>query len=210
MVKSLLAIEPRSKDTISEDAIRDQLSRILGGTAFLACEESGAGRLHREAVLGCRTHRADTRLYGTARTGNPQPIDRGAEPKGIRDPAVSTATRSCKKPINRGGGGRPIRSSASVGRAKRQSFYVYRRIAFCNPLVKEVSQIARPVVQWSANRNRDTFEFTTRRTRTMGTSNITDKVVVITGASSGLGHSTAELLARHEAKVVLAARRKTV
>jgi NADP-dependent 3-hydroxy acid dehydrogenase YdfG len=42
----------------------------------------------------------------------------------------------------------------------------------------------------------------------MGTSNIADKVVVITGASSGLGESTAKLLARHGAKVVLGARRK--
>jgi NADP-dependent 3-hydroxy acid dehydrogenase YdfG len=42
----------------------------------------------------------------------------------------------------------------------------------------------------------------------MGTSNIADKAVVVTGASSGLGESTAKLLARHGAKVVLAARRK--
>ena len=42
----------------------------------------------------------------------------------------------------------------------------------------------------------------------MGTPNIADKVVVITGASSGLGASTAKLLARHGAKVVLGARRK--
>ena len=42
----------------------------------------------------------------------------------------------------------------------------------------------------------------------MGTSGIADKVVVITGASSGLGESTAKLLARHGAKVVLGARRK--
>src|SRR5256886_17254052 len=38
-------------------------------------------------------------------------------------------------------------------------------------------------------------------------SNITDKVVVITGASSGIGESAAKLLAEHGAKVVLGARR---
>ena len=38
-------------------------------------------------------------------------------------------------------------------------------------------------------------------------SNITDKVVVITGASSGIGESTAKLLAQQGAKVVLGARR---
>jgi len=42
----------------------------------------------------------------------------------------------------------------------------------------------------------------------MGMSNIADKVVVITGASSGIGESTAKLLARHGAKVVMGARRK--
>src|SRR5580692_5219247 len=42
----------------------------------------------------------------------------------------------------------------------------------------------------------------------MGTLGIAEKVVVITGASSGLGESTAKLLARYGAKVVLGARRK--
>ena len=42
----------------------------------------------------------------------------------------------------------------------------------------------------------------------MGASNIPDKVVVITGASSGIGESTAKLLAQQGAKVVLGARRK--
>jgi NADP-dependent 3-hydroxy acid dehydrogenase YdfG len=44
--------------------------------------------------------------------------------------------------------------------------------------------------------------------RAMGTSNIVDKVVVITGVSSGIGESTAKLLSRHGARVVLGARRK--
>jgi NADP-dependent 3-hydroxy acid dehydrogenase YdfG len=42
----------------------------------------------------------------------------------------------------------------------------------------------------------------------MAVSNITDKVVVITGASSGVGESTARLLAGNGAKVALGARRK--
>jgi NADP-dependent 3-hydroxy acid dehydrogenase YdfG len=42
----------------------------------------------------------------------------------------------------------------------------------------------------------------------MRTSNIADKIVVITGASSGVGESTARLLAGNGAKVVLGARRK--
>jgi NADP-dependent 3-hydroxy acid dehydrogenase YdfG len=41
----------------------------------------------------------------------------------------------------------------------------------------------------------------------METSNITGKVVVITGASSGIGKSTAKLLAARGATVVLGARR---
>ena len=39
------------------------------------------------------------------------------------------------------------------------------------------------------------------------TENIKNKVVIITGASSGLGEATALLLAKYGAKVVLAARR---
>jgi len=40
-------------------------------------------------------------------------------------------------------------------------------------------------------------------------SNITNKVVVITGASSGIGESTAKFLAQQGAKVVLGARRSS-
>ena len=44
------------------------------GTVFLACEESGASVLHREALRGeeSRAHRADKGLHRKTRTGNPQ------------------------------------------------------------------------------------------------------------------------------------------
>jgi len=180
------------------------------GTAFLACEESGASPLHRKALLGksCRTHCVDQGLHGKTRSGSPQPFDGGVEPKRNGDLAVSIATRSCKKPFNPRGGGGPIRSSASVGRAKRQSFCVYRHIGLLQ-LVGEGSfpnRRARHSVERKPKS--EIFEFLTRRTRTMGTSGIAEKVVVITGASSGLGESTAKLLGRHGAKVGLGARRK--
>src|SRR5882724_437828 len=50
-------------------------------------------------------------------------------------------------------------------------------------------------------------EFLNKGKRRIKISNITDKVVVITGASSGIGESTAKLLAERGAKVVLGARR---
>ena len=41
MGSSLLAVEPRSKDTFCENAIRDQLSRILMSSIFVQSEGLG-------------------------------------------------------------------------------------------------------------------------------------------------------------------------
>jgi hypothetical protein len=42
---------------------------------------------------------------------------------------IGTATTPDEAAVLQDAGGGPIQSSASVGRAKRQSFYVYRRIS---------------------------------------------------------------------------------
>src|SRR5258707_4411828 len=55
---------------------------------------------------------------------------------------------------------------------------------------------------------KDRSRIPSKRKRELGMSNITNKVVVITGASSGVGESTARLLAGNGAKVALGARRK--
>jgi hypothetical protein len=52
-------------------------------------------------------------------------------------------------------GGGPIGSAASVGWAKRRSFSSQRRLGLPDSLVEEVSAIAGPVVEWSANRRND-------------------------------------------------------
>jgi nitronate monooxygenase len=126
------------------------------GTAFLACEESGASRLHREALLG-RTagHTALTRgftgrlargihnrlMEELNRKGNeilPYPLQRGL----VRNLSIAAeaAGRSDLLPLWAG-------QSANLAACTGVS-------AFCSSLVKEVSQIAGPVIQWSANHNR--------------------------------------------------------
>jgi NADP-dependent 3-hydroxy acid dehydrogenase YdfG len=77
--------------------------------------------------------------------------------------------------------------------------------AFLTSLVEEVSEIAGP--SFSGAQPAVKSKFLNKEKKRMETSNITDKVVVITGASSGIGESTAKLLAERGAKVVLGARR---
>src|ERR1700693_5485787 len=126
------------------------------GTAFLACEESGASRLHREALLGKDAgYTALTRGFtgrlarGTHnrlmeelnRKGTeilPYPLQRGL----VRNLSIAAeaAGRSDLLPLWAG-------QSANLSTCTGVS-------AFCNSLVKEVSQIAGPVIQWSANQHR--------------------------------------------------------
>jgi len=102
------------------------------GTVFLACEESGASLLHRQALRGkkIRAHRADKGLHRKTCAGNPQPLAGGVEPGGNGDSALSVATKTRQKPRDPGRSGGPVGSPAPMGWAKCQSVYLHRRIGF--------------------------------------------------------------------------------
>ncbi len=124
------------------------------GTAFLACEESGAGVLHREALRGRKAgHTALTKGF-TGRLARgihnrlieelnepgteilPYPLQRGL----VRSLSIAAeaAGRSDLLPLWAG-------QSANLSTCTNVS-------AFLTSLVKEVSEIAEPVIQWSAAR----------------------------------------------------------
>src|SRR5580704_15038061 len=126
------------------------------GTAFLACEESGASLVHRKALLGKHAgHTALTRgftgrlargihnrlLEDLNRKGNemlPYPLQRGV----VRNLSIvaEAAGRSDLLPLWAG-------QSANLSTCTDVS-------AFCRSLLEEVSQIAGTVIQWSANQSR--------------------------------------------------------
>lgn len=62
--------------------------------------------------------------------------------KGIRDPALSTATRPHPKPVGSGGGRRSNGSSAAVGRAERHPVDLPGRARLSDSLVNDVSSVA--------------------------------------------------------------------
>jgi nitronate monooxygenase len=124
------------------------------GTVFLACEESGASLLHREALLGRNAgHTALTKGF-TGRLARgihnrlmeelnrkgteilPYPLQRGLV-RNLTIPAEA-AGRSDLLPLWAG-------QSANLSTCADVS-------ALLNSLVEEVSEIAGPVIQWSANR----------------------------------------------------------
>jgi nitronate monooxygenase len=123
------------------------------GTAFLACEESGAGVLHRESLRGRKAgHTALTKGF-TGRLARgihnrlieelnepgteilPYPLQRGL----VRSLSIAAeaAGRSDLLPLWAG-------QSANLSTCTNVS-------AFLTSLVKEVSEIAGPMIQWSAS-----------------------------------------------------------
>jgi nitronate monooxygenase len=124
------------------------------GTAFLACEESGAGVLHREALRGRKAgHTALTKGF-TGRLARgihnrlieelnepgteilPYPLQRGL----VRSLSIAAeaAGRSDLLPLWAG-------QSANLSTCTNLS-------AFLTAVVKEVSEIAEPIIQWGASR----------------------------------------------------------
>jgi nitronate monooxygenase len=123
------------------------------GTVFLACEESGASRLHREALLGRKAGRTGLTKGFTGRLARgirnrlmdelnakgveilPYPLQRGL----IRNLSIAAevAGRSDLVPMWAG-------QSANLSACSDVT-------AFLSSLVEEISEIAGPVMQWSAN-----------------------------------------------------------
>jgi len=124
------------------------------GTAFLACEESGAGVLHREALRGRKAgHTALTKGF-TGRLARgihnrlieelnepgteilPYPLQRGL----VRSLSIAAeaAGRSDLLPLWAG-------QSANLSTCTNVS-------AFLTSLIKEVSEIAEPIIQWGRKR----------------------------------------------------------
>lgn len=127
---------------------------IQMGTAFLACEESGASRLHREALLGRKAGHTGLTKGFTGRLARgihnrlmeelnregteilPYPLQRGL----VRNLSIAAeaAGRSDLLPMWAG-------QSANLSACTDVS-------SFLSSLVEEVSEIAGPVVQWSKKR----------------------------------------------------------
>ena len=124
------------------------------GTAFLACEESGASRLHREALLG-RTagHTALTRGF----TGR---LARGIHNR-LLEELNQEGTAILPYPLQR----RLVRNLAipaeAAGRSDLLPLWAGQSanlsactdvLAFLTLLVEEISEIAEPVAQWNTDR----------------------------------------------------------
>jgi nitronate monooxygenase len=123
------------------------------GTAFLACEESGAGVLHREALHGRKAgHTALTKGF----TGR---LARGIHNRLIEE-LSKPGTEILPYPLQRGlvrslsiaaeAAGRSDLLPLWAGQSANLSTCTNVR-AFLTSLVKEVSEIAEPIIQWGAS-----------------------------------------------------------
>ncbi|MGA7236655.1 MAG: nitronate monooxygenase [Bryobacteraceae bacterium] len=126
------------------------------GTVFLACEESGASRLHREALLGKKAgHTALTRGFT------------GRLARGIYNPLMADLNRDGTEilpyPLQRGLVRNLAIPAEAAGRADLLPLWAGQSAslatcanvpAFLTSLVEEVSEIAGTLTQWSAKRRR--------------------------------------------------------
>jgi nitronate monooxygenase len=124
------------------------------GTAFLACEESGASRLHREALRGRDAgHTGLTkgftgRLARGIRNRLMEEFDR-REAEILPYPLQRALVKSLSMAAE--AAGRPDLLPLWAGQSAALSAHSDVS-AFLDSLVEEVSAIAGPVVEWSANR----------------------------------------------------------
>ena len=124
------------------------------GTAFLACDESGASRLHREALRG-----PDAGHTGLTRGFT------GRLARGIRNRLMEELNRSGTEllpyPLQRGLVRNLSTAAEAAGRADLLPLWAGQSaslstgtdvVAFLDFLVEDVAAIAGPVMQWSADR----------------------------------------------------------
>jgi nitronate monooxygenase len=125
------------------------------GTAFLACEESGANRLHRAALLEGKTgHTALTKGF----TGR---LARGIHNR-LMEELNREDTEILPYPLQRGLVRNLSIAAEAAGRADLLPLWAGQSSglsicadasAFLISLIEEVSEIAGPVILWSANRS---------------------------------------------------------
>jgi nitronate monooxygenase len=130
------------------------------GKAFLACEESGASRLHRE-TLRRRNARHTALTKGFT----------GRLARAIHNPVLENLNRSGTEilpyPLQRELVRNLAIAAEAAGRGDLVPMWAGQSAnlltctdvsAFLSSLVKEVSEVAGPVIQWSANRGRNARE----------------------------------------------------
>src|SRR5579864_3541842 len=124
------------------------------GTVFLACEESGASLLHRQALRGKKAkHTALTKGF----TGR---LARGIHNR-LMEELNRIGTEILPYPLQRGLVRNLSIAAEAAGRSDLLPMWAGQSAnlsacadvsAFLNSLIEEVSEIAGPVVEWSANR----------------------------------------------------------